>query len=65
MIPHIRLYDARLYCDNCGKGYSTQGSIKTLWLHLDRFAFELDVIQKMYSGYYYRTDTALTETLHG
>lgn len=35
--------------DNCGKGYSTQGSIKTLWLHLDRFAFELDVIQKMYS----------------
>ena len=35
--------------DNCGKGYSTQGAIKTLWGHLDNFAFECDIINKMYS----------------
>ena len=29
--------------------YSTQGAIKNLFGHLDRFAMELDVIQKMYS----------------
>ena len=35
--------------DTCGKSYGTQGSIKNLWGHLDKFAFELDVIQKCYS----------------
>lgn len=35
--------------DNCGHGYSTQGSIKTLWGHLDNYAMELDVINKKYS----------------
>ena len=35
--------------DDCGRGYSTQGAIKTLWGHLDKFAFEQDIISKMYS----------------
>ena len=35
--------------DNCGRGYATQGAIKTLWGHLDNFAFECDIIDKMYS----------------
>ncbi len=35
--------------DTCGLGYSTQGAIKTLWGHLDRFAMELDIISKQYS----------------
>ena len=35
--------------DNCGRGYSTQSTIKKLFGHLDRFAFELDIIDKMYS----------------
>lgn len=35
--------------DNCGKGYSTQGAIKNLWGHLDRFSLELDIITRGYS----------------
>lgn len=36
--------------DKCGKGYSTQAAIKNLWGHLDRFALELDIINKCYSN---------------
>lgn len=35
--------------DNCGRGYATQGAIKNLLGHLDRFALELDVINKSYA----------------
>lgn len=35
--------------DNCGLSYATQAAIKNLFGHLDRFAFELDIIDKMYS----------------
>lgn len=35
--------------NKCGKGYSTQAAIKNLWRHLDKFAFELDIISKQYS----------------
>ena len=35
--------------DSCGCGYSTQAAIKNLWGHLDRFAFELNIIERMYS----------------
>lgn len=45
----LRAYQMQDCIDNCGKGYSTQGSIKTLWGHLDKFAFECDIIDKMYS----------------
>lgn len=46
---NIRAYQMQDCIDNCGKGYATQGAIKNLWGHLDRFAFELDIIDKMYS----------------
>ncbi len=45
----IRTYHMQQCIDNCGKGYGTQGSIKSLFYHLDRYAMEIDVIQKMYS----------------
>lgn len=45
----IRAYQMQDCIDNCGRGYSTQGSIKALWGHLDQFAFECDIIDKMYS----------------
>jgi integrase len=35
--------------DGCGKGYSTQWAIKNLWGHLDKFALEMDVINKSYA----------------
>lgn len=35
--------------DGCGRGYSTQGAIKNLFGHLDRFALELDVVSRRYS----------------
>lgn len=35
--------------DNCKKSYSTQGAIKNLFRHLDRFALELDVVTRCYS----------------
>lgn len=46
---NIRAYQMQDCIDNCGCGYSTQGAIKNLWGHLDRFAFECDIIEKMYS----------------
>ena len=45
----IKSYQMQDCIDSCGRGYSTQGAIKNLWAHLDRFAMELDVIQKRYS----------------
>ena len=45
----IRSFQMQDCIDNCGKGYSTQAQIKNLWGYLDRFAMELDVINKMYS----------------
>ena len=35
--------------DNCGKSYSTQAQIKSLFGHLDNFALEIDLINKAYS----------------
>lgn len=45
----IKSYQMQDCIDGCGKGYSTQGAIKNLWGHLDRFAMELDIIQKQCS----------------
>lgn len=45
----IKAYQMQDCIDNCGKSYSTQGAIKSLWGHLDRFAMELDVVSKCYS----------------
>lgn len=45
----MRAFHMQDCIDNCGRSYSTQGAIKSLFWHLDRFAFELDIIEKMYS----------------
>lgn len=45
----IKSYHMQDCIDNCGKGYSTQGAIKNLWGHLDRFSLELDIITRCYS----------------
>ena len=45
----IRSFQMQETIDGCGCGYSTQAAIKNLWGYLDRFAMEMDVIQKMYS----------------
>jgi integrase len=45
----MKSYQMQDCIDNCGYGSSTQAAIKNLFGHLDRFAFELDVIDKMYS----------------
>lgn len=42
----IKSYQMQDTIDSCGCGYSTQGAIKNLWGHLDRFAMELDIVQK-------------------
>lgn len=45
----IRAYHMQACIDECPKSYASQASIKNLWGHLDRFAFECDIIDKMYS----------------
>lgn len=45
----IKSYHMQDAIDNCGRGYATQSAIKNLWGHLDRFAFELNIIERMYS----------------
>lgn len=42
----LKAYQMQECIDNCSGGYSTKGSIKTLFYHLDRFALELDIIIK-------------------
>lgn len=42
----IKSYQMQDCIDSCGCGYSTQGAIKNLFGHLDRFAMELDIITK-------------------
>ena len=45
----LKSYQMQDCIDNCGCAYSTQWAIKNLFGHLDRFAFEKDLIDKMYS----------------
>lgn len=45
----IRSFHMQECIDGCGRGYSTQGAIKSLFSHLDKLALELDVINKAYS----------------
>lgn len=45
----IKAYHMQDIIDSCGKGYSTQGAIKNLWGHLDKFALELDISSCRYS----------------
>lgn len=45
----IKSYHMQDIIDNCGKSYAVQGAIKNLFGHLDRFALEIDLINKSYS----------------
>ena len=45
----IKAYQMQETIDTCGKSPSTQGAIKNLWGHLDRFALELDISSSRYS----------------
>jgi integrase len=45
----IRAYNMQECIDQCGHGYSTQAAIKNLFGHLDRFALELDLVNRCYS----------------
>lgn len=45
----IRSFHMQDCIDHCGCGYSTQWVIKNLFGHPDRYALELDVINKLYS----------------
>lgn len=51
-IPYkkIKAYQMQEIIDACGCGYSTQGMIKNMFGHLDRFALELDIITKCNSA---------------
>ncbi len=45
----IKSYHMQDCIDSCGRGVSTQTNIRNLFSHLDKFAFEIDLIDKMYS----------------
>ena len=45
----LRAFHMQDIIDTCGKGYSTQSAIKNLFTHLDKYAFELDIINKCFS----------------
>lgn len=45
----IRAFEMQECIDQCGRGASTQAAIKNLWVHLDKFALEMDIITRRYS----------------
>ena len=45
----IKSFHMQECIDGCNKGYSTQGAIKNLLRHLDKFALELDIVTRCYS----------------
>ena len=46
---NIKAYEMQDCIDSCNRSYATQANIKNLWVHLDKFAMELDIISKCYS----------------
>lgn len=42
----LKAYQMQECIDNCGCGYSTQGAIRNLFVQLDKYALELDIITK-------------------
>jgi len=46
----IKAYHMQDTIDHCGHSYATQGTLKALWGHLDKFALELDVTMRNYSS---------------
>ena len=47
----IKPYQMQVCIDECGKGYATQGAIRNLFRHLDRYAGELDIIERCASDF--------------
>lgn len=45
----IKAYQMQRTINTCGKGPSTQAAIKAFWRHMDKYAYEQDVIAKQYS----------------
>lgn len=45
----IKAYQMQAVINTCGKGYATQQAIKAFWRHMDKYAFEMDIITKQYS----------------
>lgn len=54
----IRKHQMQTCIDTCGKSQSTQTNIRNLFWHLDRLAFDLDIISKRYSETLTVTSTA-------
>lgn len=46
----IRKFDMQECIDNCGKSYSTQAQIRNLFVQLDAYAYDQDIIKKGYSS---------------
>lgn len=46
---NIKSFHMQSCINDCPRGYSTKMSIKNLFNHLDRYAFEMDIIDRMYS----------------
>lgn len=44
----IKAYHMQDCIDSCNSSYATQRAIKNLFRHMDRFAIELDAINRMY-----------------
>lgn len=47
---NIRTWQMQECIDSCGLGYASQGAIKNLFRHLDRFAMELDIIDRSHAS---------------
>ena len=45
----IRKFNMQRCIDACGKGYSTRNNIRNLFVTLDKYAFDQDIIRKCYS----------------
>ena len=45
----LRKYQMQKIIDECGKGFSTRSNIKALFLHLDAYAYDHDIISKSYA----------------
>ncbi|MBP3918772.1 MAG: tyrosine-type recombinase/integrase [Clostridia bacterium] len=46
----IRTWQMQDCIDGCGLGYASQSAIKNLFRHLDRFALEMDIIEKSHAS---------------
>jgi len=46
----IKAFHMQNVVDSCGCGHATQSQIKNMFYHLDRFALEIDLIERQYSG---------------